>query len=118
MTTDVAVGRPTADTAAAAPRRTVTTASIRSVVDSYVKYRSSLSRRRISNDSRRSDNVVGEDQVDGLMSESDVDNRVSSANLPPGLEQALRVLSREFEQRYEQASWHESAEQFDSILIR
>ena len=105
MTTDVAVGRPTGDTAAAAPRRTVTTASIRSVVDSYVKYRSSLSRRRISNDSRRSDNVVGEDQVDGLMSESDVDNRVSSANLPPGLEQTLRVLCKEFEQRYEQASW-------------
>ena len=104
MSTDVVVGRPAVAAAAGtAPRRTVTTASIRSVVASYVHYRSSLSSRRISSDSRRSDNVVDEDQIDGLISD-DVDNRVTT-NLPPGVEQTVRLLAKEFEQRYEQASW-------------
>jgi len=103
MSTDVVVGRPAVAAAAGtAPRRTVTTASIRSVVASYVHYRSSLSSRRISSDSRLSDNVVDEDQIDGLISD-DVDNRVTT-NLPPGVEQTVRLLAKEFEQRYEQAS--------------
>ena len=99
MTTDVAVGRPAADgTAAAVRRRTVTTDSIRSVVSTYVYYRSSLPSSRNSNQFRRTDD---EDHIDGPI--SDVDSRVTT-NLPPGIEHAVRVLSKEFEQRYEQAS--------------
>jgi len=97
MTTDVAVGRQAGAPAAAAPRRTVSTTSIRSVVTTYVKYRSS---RRISNDSKSAE-IVGEDQIDGLT--SDVDNNVST-NVPRDIELAVRVLCKEFEQRYEQAS--------------
>jgi len=101
MTTEVAVGRPAAAdaTAGGVRRRTVSTDSIRSVVTTYVKYRSSLPSRRTSNESRRPDD---EDHIDGLI--PDVDDRVT-ANLPPGVEHAVRVLSKEFEQRYEQASW-------------
>jgi len=101
MTTDVAVGRPAGNATAAAgaaPRRTVNTNSIPFVVEDYVKYRSSLTFRRISNDSRQPDAVVDEDEMDG--STSDADDRVTM----PDLEQTVRVLCREFEQRYEQAS--------------
>jgi len=71
MTTNVVVGPPGAagGPAAAAHQRTVSTASIRSVVTSYVNYRSSLPSRRISNDSRRSNGVAGEDEVDGWVSD-------------------------------------------------
>jgi len=102
MATNVAVGpgRGAGD-AAPVPRRTVSTDSIRSVVGTYVSYRSSLQSRRTTNDSRRSDVVDDEDLVDGPV--SDEDNRVVT-NLPPGLENALRALCLEFEQRYEQAS--------------
>jgi len=90
MTTDFAVGRPAADATATAPGSTVSTASIQSVVAGYVNYRISLPSRRISSNSRRP-----EDEVDGLIPVPDS---------PPGLDHAVRVLSEEFEQRYEQAS--------------
>jgi len=103
MTTNVAVGRGrrAGDAPAAAlPRRTVSTDSIRSIVAAYVIYRSSLPSHRTSNDSRRSNVMVSEDQVDGPISDV-LDNRLTT-NLPAGLEHAVRALSREFEQRYEQ----------------
>jgi len=102
MTTNVTVGRGDAR-AGAVRRRTFTTDSIRSVVDGYVHYRSSLPIRRTPNDSRQSDVLVAEDQLDGPISHED--NHMTS-NLPPGLEQAVRALTKEFEQRYEQASRH------------
>lgn len=90
MTTEFAVGRPAADATATAPGSTVSTASIQSVVAGYVNYRISLPSRRISSNSRRP-----EDEVDGLIPVPDS---------LPGLDHAVRVLSEEFEQRYEQAS--------------
>lgn len=100
MSTGVTAGGPPVadDTATPAPRRTVSTASIRRVVAGYVSYRSSLPNRRISSDSTRTDDVV-EDQTDGLISDVDL-----TTSLPSGLEHTVRILSSEFEQRYEQAS--------------
>jgi len=104
MTANVAVrrGRRAADaTAAGAPRRTVSTDSIRSVVALYVIYRSSLPSRRTSNDSRRSDVVLAEDQMDGPVPA--IDNHTST-DLPRGFDHVVRQLCNEFERRYEQAS--------------
>jgi len=103
MTTNVAVGRGDATAAATVRRRTVSADSVRSVVANYVNYRSSLPTRRTSNDSRRPDVVVDdhEDLMDGPVSQED--NHVNR-NLPPRVEHAVRALSEEFEQRYEEAS--------------
>jgi len=99
MTTNVVVGRRAADAAAAAGvrRRTVSTDSIRSVVSAYVNYRSSMPSRR--NGFRLTDD---EDHIDGSM--ADVDGNAVTTSLPPGVERAVQVLSKEFEQRYERAS--------------
>lgn len=100
MTTYVTAGRPAADaTAGAARRRTVSSTSIRSLVSTYVNYRSSLPSRRNTDESRRTDD---EDHIDGSI--SDVDDHGDTTNLPPGVNHAVRMLSKEFEQRYEQAS--------------
>jgi len=101
-TADVVVGgRAAANPAGGLRRRTVSTDSIRCVVSTYVNYRSSLPSRRRNGFRPPTDD---EDRIDGGTVMSGVDGRAVTSDLPPGIERAVEVLSKEFEQRYEQAS--------------